>query len=55
MSAPLVPDDPWAATEPLLPEEPPKPKGGHPQVPDRNALAGIVVLRMGWPWRLLLN
>jgi transposase len=54
MSAPLVPNDLWEAIEPLLPEEPPKPKGGRPRVPDRAALAGIVfVLRTGCPWRLL--
>src|SRR5688572_29862715 len=51
---PLVPDDRWEAIEPLLPKEPPKPKGGRPRVPDRAALGGIVfVLRIGCPWRLL--
>ena len=50
----LVPDDLWEAIEPLLPKEPPKPKGGRPRVPDRAALGGIVfVLRTGCPWRLL--
>lgn len=54
MSHPLVPDDLWEAIEPLFPEEPPKPKGGRPRVPDRAALAGILfVLRTGRPWRLL--
>ena len=54
MSEPLVPDDLWEAIEPLLPKEPPKPKGGRPRVPDRTALTGIVfVLRTGCPWRLL--
>src|SRR5918997_6957031 len=54
MNAPLVPDALWEAIEPLLPIEPPKPKGGRPRVPDRAALAGIVfVLRTGCPWRLL--
>jgi transposase len=53
-SPPLVPDSLWEAIEPLLPKEPPKPKGGRPRVPDRAALAGIVfVLRTGCPWRLL--
>ena len=54
MNAPsLVPDDLWEAIEPLLPKEPPKPKGGRPRVPDRAALAGVVfVLRTGCPWRL---
>jgi transposase len=50
----LVPDDLWEAIEPLLPEEPLKPKGGRPRVADRAALGGIVfVLRTGCPWRLL--
>jgi transposase len=52
----LVPDALWEAIEPLLPHEPPKPKGGRPRLPDRAALAGIVfVLRTGCPWRLLPN
>ena len=52
MAAPLVPDDLWAAIRPLLPSEPPKPKGGRPRVPDRVALAGILfVLRTGIQWR----
>lgn len=50
----LVPDDLWEAIEPLLPREPPKPKGGRPRFPDRAALEGIIfVLRTGCPWRLL--
>ncbi len=50
----LVPDDLWEAIQPLLPKEPPKPKGGRPRVPDRAALAGIIfVLRTGCPWRFL--
>ncbi len=53
-AASLVSDDLWEAIEPLLPPEPPKPKGGRPRVPDRAALAGIIfVLRTGCPWRLL--
>jgi transposase len=52
MAVPLVPDDLWAAIAPLLPLEPPKPKGGRPRVPDRVALAGILfVLRTGIQWR----
>src|SRR5918993_5114320 len=51
MSKPLVTDELWAIVEPLLPPEPPKPKGGRPRVPDRAALTGIVfVLRTGIPW-----
>jgi transposase len=50
----LVPDEMWAVVEPLLPEEPAKPKGGRPRVPDRDALRGIVfVLRSGLPWEML--
>jgi transposase len=48
MARPLVPDDLWAAIEPLLPPARPKPKGGRPPIPDRAALAGIVfVLKTG--------
>src|SRR3712207_1915033 len=54
MSLALVSEDLWEAIEPLLPKEPPKPKGGRPRVPDRAALGGIIfVLRTGTPWRLL--
>src|SRR5215207_4335540 len=50
----LVLDDLWEAIGPLLPREPPKPKGGRPHNPDRAALGGIIfVLRTGCPWRLL--
>ena len=54
MSKPLVSDALWAAVEPLLPPEPPKPKGGRPRVPDRAALTGILfVLQSGIPWEML--
>ena len=54
MSKPLVPDELWAIVEPLLPPEPPKPKGGRPRVPDRACLTGIVfVLKTGIPWEYL--
>jgi transposase len=44
----------WEAVRPLLPPEPPKPRGGRPRVPDKAALEGIVyVLRSGVPWRML--
>lgn len=54
MGKQLVSDELWGAIEPLLPEEPPKPKGGRPGVPDRAALAGIIfVLKSGIPWEML--
>jgi transposase len=40
--------------EPLIPPEPPKPKGGRPRISDRAALTGILfILRSGTPWELL--
>ena len=54
MSKPRVPDELWAIVEPLLPSEPPRPKGGRPRVPDRAALTGIIfVLKSGIPWEML--
>ena len=54
MSKTLVSDDLWAIVAPLLPPEPPKPKGGRPRVPDRACLTGIIfVLKSGIPWELL--
>jgi transposase len=54
MARPLVPDDLWAAVEPLLPPARPKPRGGRPAIPDRAALTGIVfVLKSGIPWEML--
>lgn len=50
----LVSEELWAVVEPLLPPEPPKPKGGRPRVADRCALTGIVfVLHSGIPWEML--
>ena len=50
MSRPLVPDALWAVVEPLLPLEPPKPKGGRPRLSDRAALTGILfALQSGIP------
>ena len=54
MAKPLVSDELWQTIEPLLPKEKPKPKGGRPRVPDRNALTGIIfVLKSGLPWEML--
>ena len=54
MAKPLVSDELWALVAPLLPPEPPKPKGGRPRVPDRACLTGIIfVLKTGIPWELL--
>jgi transposase len=54
MAKELVPDELWNTLEPLLPEEPPKPKGGRPRVDDRAALSGIIfVLKSAIPWEML--
>ena len=54
MANELVTDELWEMVEPLLPLEPPKPRGGRPRVDDRAALTGIVfVLKSGIPWEML--
>src|SRR5436853_7248832 len=54
MAKPILSDDLWTIVEPLLPKEPPKPKGGRPRIPNRAALTGILfVLRSGIPWEML--
>jgi transposase len=54
MAKELVTDELWEIVEPLLPKEPPKPKGGRPRLDDRAALTGIVfVLKSGIPWEML--
>ena len=51
MAGLLVTDDLWEIVEPLLPKHEPSPKGGHPRVPDRVCLTGILfVLKAGLPW-----
>jgi transposase len=54
MAKPLLTDKLWQVIAPLLPAEPPKPKGGRPRVSNRAALTGIrFVLRTGIPWERL--
>lgn len=54
MAKPLVSDDLWDLIAPLLPPEPPKPKGGRPRIADLAALTGIIfVLKSGIPWEML--
>ena len=49
--AKLLTDALWARIEPLIPPEPPKPKGGRPRVPARATLTGILfVLKTGIAW-----
>ena len=55
MSTLLISDRLWEIVAPLIPPEPPKPKGGRPRtIADRAALTGIVfVLKSGIPWEML--
>ena len=54
MAKSIVPDALWEKIKPLLPPEPPKPKGGRPRIDDRRALTGILfVLRTGIGWEHL--
>ena len=54
MAKELLPDALWARIAPLIPPEPPKPKGGRPRVSDRAALTGVLfVLKTGIPWEYL--
>lgn len=50
----VVTDELWEKIAPLLPKEPPKPKGGRPRVPDRNVLLGILFVQTtGIQWEQL--
>jgi transposase len=42
MAEQLVPDEVWAAIQPLLPAKRPHPKGGRPWIEDRAVLGGII-------------
>jgi len=54
MAKELVTDELWEVIEPLLPEEPAKPKGGRPRIDGPRALTGIIfVLKSGIPWEML--
>ena len=54
MAKPLLSEALWERIEPLIPPEPPKPKGGRPRVPARACLTGILfVLRTGIGWEYL--
>jgi transposase len=54
MAKPLLPDALWDEIAPLIPPDPPHPKGGRPFVPARACLTGIIfVLKSGIPWELL--
>jgi transposase len=49
-----VPNGLWKKIEPLLPAEPPKPRGGRPRNPDRRVLAGVLYrLKTGCHWKAL--
>jgi transposase len=54
MTKKLVADKLWEGLEPLLPEKPPKPKGGRPRIDERAALTGILfVPKSVIPWEML--
>ena len=54
MTTKFVADKLWEGLEPLLPEKPPKPKGGRPRIDERAALTGILfVLKSAIPWEML--
>src|SRR5215472_13362797 len=45
-------DTPWAKIRPLLPQRPPRPRGGRPPDPDRKVLEGVLrMLRSGARWQ----
>ena len=49
-----VPDALWERLRPLIPKEPPKPKGGRPRMDDRQALNAIFyVMLTGCQWNAL--
>src|SRR5437763_16202776 len=49
-----IPDADWQRIQPLLPAQRPKPKGGRPRMPDRQALEAILfVAHSGCHWKQL--
>ena len=51
MAKELVSDELWAVIEPLLPPDPPRPKGGRKRLPNRQVFTGILfVLKTGMGW-----
>lgn len=49
-----VPDSLWELVEPILPPEPPRPKGGRRRVPNRRVFAGILYrLSTGCQWKAI--
>jgi transposase len=51
MAKELVSDELWAVIEPLLPPDPPRPRGGRKRIPNRKCLTGILfVLKTGIGW-----
>jgi transposase len=54
MPKPLVTDEFWDVVKPLLPKEPPRPRGGRPRISNRATFTGILfVLKSGIPWQML--
>lgn len=50
----LPPESLWLAVEPLLPQPKPRPRGGRPPMPDRDAFFAIFyILRTGIQWKAL--
>ena len=48
----LLNDAQWGKIRPLLPQRPPRPRGGRPPSPDRKVLEGILwILRSGARWQ----
>jgi transposase len=51
MAKKLLTDELWTRIAPLIPPDPPKPKGGRPRIGARACLLGILfVLKTGIPW-----